>query len=207
MTGADWPAKAAPTAATWDDLVALAVRCTACAELAATRTTVVVGVYPPGADVLLIGEAPGAQEDAVGVPFIGKAGQLLDALLAEAGLERGRVAIANVLKCRPPGNRKPRRSEMERCRPWLARQIELVDPLVICTLGGTAAEWALGRGTRITAVRGTEQAYAGRPLIPTYHPSAAIRFGPQGAPLAALREDLAQVADLARRLRAERAVR
>ncbi|KWX03896.1 hypothetical protein TH66_12915 [Carbonactinospora thermoautotrophica] len=188
-------------------MVALAVRCTACAELAATRTTVVVGVYPPGADVLLIGEAPGAQEDAAGVPFVGKAGQLLDALLAEAGLERGRVAIANVLKCRPPGNRKPRRSEMERCRPWLARQIELVDPLVICTLGGTATEWALGRGTRITAVRGTEQAYAGRPLIPTYHPSAAIRFGPQGAPLAALREDLAQVADLARRLRAERAVR
>ncbi len=189
------PAAVAPATRDWDELTACASGCLACPELAATRTTVVVGVAPPGARVLLVGEAPGAQEDMAGVPFVGKAGQLLDTLLTEAGLDRSQVAVVNVLKCRPPGNRKPKRVEMDRCSPWLLRQVELVDPLVLCTLGGTAAEWALGRGVRISAVRGTEQVYAGRPLIPTYHPSAAIRFGPNGAPLAALRADLALVAE------------
>lgn len=178
--------------------------CVACAELAATRTTVVPGVCPDGADVLLVGEAPGAQEDAAGVPFVGRSGVLLDELLGAAGLDRQRVAVANVLKCRPPGNRAPRRSEVERCRPWLARQIELVDPLVTVALGGVAAGWLLGRGTRVATARAGVHRVAGRLVVATYHPSAAIRFGPRGAPLAALREDLARVADLAARERDQR---
>jgi DNA polymerase len=189
-----------------DELAARVQGCLACPELVASRTTVVAGSMPAGADVLFVGEAPGAQEDATGVPFVGKAGQLLDKLLAEAGMPRDRVAVANVLKCRPPGNRKPRRDEVDNCQPWLERQIDLLDPLVICTLGGTAAEWALGGGVRVAALRGERHTYRGRLLVATYHPSAAIRFGPSGAPLAALREDLALVARLAaeRRRPAER---
>jgi uracil-DNA glycosylase len=205
-TGADSapPEIAAPMASSLADLCAAVCRCVACPELAAGRTQVVPGSFPSGADVLLIGEAPGAQEDAMGVPFVGKAGQLLDQLLAQVGMPRERVAVANVLKCRPPGNRKPRRDEMERCRPWLVRQIELVDPVLLVTLGGTAAEWALGRGVTLAAARGAVHTYAGRPLLATYHPSAAIRFGPRGAPLAALRDDLAHAACLAAELRAAR---
>ena len=106
------PAALAPTAATWDDLAVSVRGCVACPELVVSRTTVVAGARPwdqPRADVMLVGEAPGAQEDLAGVPFVGRSGQLLDSLLAEAGLDRSSVAVANVLKCRPPGNRKPRR--------------------------------------------------------------------------------------------------
>jgi uracil-DNA glycosylase family 4 len=198
------PDVTAYTARTWAELTAAVRGCVACAELAAGRTQVVPGTFPPGADVLLIGEAPGAQEDAVGVPFVGRAGQLLDQLLADAGIPREQVAVLNVLKCRPPGNRKPRRPEIERCRPWLVRQIELIDPVLLVTLGGTAAEWGLGRGTKLGASRGIVHSYAGRPLLVTYHPSAAIRFGPGGAPMAALRDDLAQAARVAADLRARR---
>jgi uracil-DNA glycosylase family 4 len=162
---------------------------------------VVAGARPwdrARADVLLVGEAPGAQEDLAGVPFVGRSGQLLDSLLAETGLHRSLVAVANVLKCRPPRNRKPRRAEVARCRPWLARQIELADPRVVVALGGTAAEWFFGPGARIAPLREEVREYGGRPLVVTYHPSAAIRFGPSGAPLAALREDLAAVARLIR---------
>jgi len=194
----------AHTTGSLEELTAAVRGCTACAELAAGRTQVVPGSFPPGADVLLIGEAPGAQEDASGLPFVGRAGQLLDQLLALAGLPREQVAVANVLKCRPPGNRKPRRPEVERCRPWLVRQIELVDPVLLVTLGGTAAEWALGRGTKLAASRGVVHSHVGRPLLVTYHPSAAIRFGPGGAPMAALRDDLAHAARLAAELRAAR---
>jgi uracil-DNA glycosylase family 4 len=187
------------------DALSVAVRgCVACPELAAGRTQVVPGSFPPGADVLLVGEAPGAQEDATGVPFVGRAGQLLDRLLAEAGMPRQRVAVTNVVKCRPPGNRKPRRDEVERCRPWLDRQIELVDPALLVTLGGTAAEWALGRGVTLATARGVIHSVGGRPLLATYHPSAAIRFGPAGAPMAALRADLAFAAQLAAELRDHR---
>ena len=193
------PQAAAATASTWDDLTARVRGCVACPELVAVRTHVVAGVRPEGADVLLVGEAPGAQEDAAGVPFVGRSGQLLDTLLAEAGLPRDRVAVANVLKCRPPANRKPRRGEVERCRPWLARQIELVDPAVVVALGGSAAEWFFGAGARIASLREQPQSYGGRPVLVTYHPSAAIRFGPNGAPLAALRADLVAAARLAAR--------
>jgi DNA polymerase len=194
----DDPAGAAAAATGWADLVTAVQGCVACPELAASRTQVVPGVAPPGTDVLLVGEAPGAQEDETGVPFVGRSGRLLDGLLGEAGLRRDQVAVANVLKCRPPANRKPRRAEVARCRPWLDRQLDLLDPVVVVALGGTAAEWFVGPGARIAALRDqgrvTPLLHGGRRLLVTYHPSAAIRFGPRGAPLAALREDLAEVA-------------
>ncbi|MGN6332358.1 MAG: uracil-DNA glycosylase [Motilibacteraceae bacterium] len=186
----------AERAQTWEALADAVRGCVLCPELVAGRTKVVPGAHPAGARLLLVGEAPGAQEDAAGQPFIGRSGQLLDQLLAEAGLDRSQVAISNVLKCRPPGNRAPRRGEVERCRPWLARQVELVDPAVVVTLGGTAAQWFFGTNARLTALRGTDTSYAGRPVVVSYHPSAAIRFGPNGAPMAALREDLARAAKL-----------
>lgn len=194
------PAAVAPDTRTWAALAASVRGCLACPELVASRTTVVAGILPTGStrvDVLLVGEAPGAQEDEAGVPFVGKSGQLLDSLLTEAWLSRERVAVVNVLKCRPPGNRKPRRGEVARCRPWLTRQIELADPRVVVALGGTAAEWFFGPGARIAALRADVHDHDGRALVVTYHPSAAIRFGPNGAPLAALREDLVRVARLA----------
>lgn len=213
------PTGTAPRLDTWEALTDAICRCIACPQLVAGRTRVVAGVAPVGADVLFVGEAPGVQEDATGTPFVGRAGQLLDALLAEAGLPRDRVAVTNVVKCRPPANRKPKRSEIVECRPWLARQVEVLDPVLIVTLGRTAAEWALGPGTKITAIRGSIQHYRpgedggpgrasdaiGRrewPLLCTYHPSAAIRFGPLGAPMSALRADLAEAARLAAELRA-----
>ena len=194
------PVAAASASTTWNELVAAVQGCVACADLAAARTRVVAGERPPGAEVLLVGEAPGAQEDAAGVPFVGRSGQLLDQLLAEAGLRREQVAVANVLKCRPPDNRTPRRAEVQRCRPWLARQLDLVDPRVVVALGSTAAAWFFGPSARIGALRDRSRTepltYDGRRLLVTYHPSAAIRFGPKGAPVAALRDDLAQVAAL-----------
>jgi len=195
------PAAAATAAGSFEELVATMRGCVACPELAASRTQVVPGIRPLGADVLLVGEAPGAHEDATGVPFVGRSGQLLDTLLEEAGLPRARVAVGNVLHCRPPGNRTPRRAEVLRCRPWLARQIELVDPAVVVALGGTATQWFFGAGARIASLRGQDLTYGGRSVVVTYHPSAAIRFGPRGEPLAALRADLAAVARRAEAVR------
>ena len=180
------------------DLGTLAVEasgCVACAELASTRTSVVVGDFPPAARLMLVGEAPGAAEDEQGRPFVGKAGALLDQLLTEAGLERPAVAVANVLKCRPPGNRAPTRLEAGRCRGWLDRQVELVNPEIVVTLGGTALAWALGSGHRLRDLRGRFHDWRERRLLVTYHPSAAIRFGPAGEPIAALRADLRLVAE------------
>jgi uracil-DNA glycosylase len=184
--------------------------CVACAELAATRTHVVVGIAPfassgalaktpsgtPSAAVMLVGEAPGATEDATGLPFVGKAGALLDELLAEAGLLRPTVAVVNVLKCRPPGNRPPSKAEVANCRGWLSAQIAVVDPQVICALGGTAARWFFGNRAKISELRGAPHQIDGRQVVSTYHPSAAIRFGPAGMPRASLRADLALVASL-----------
>jgi DNA polymerase len=180
----------------WADLASVVGTCTACPELAATRTTVVVGEAPAGARVALVGEAPGAQEDTAGRPFVGKAGQLLDTLLREAGLDRDQVAVVNVLKCRPPANRTPKRAEVERCRPWLDRQLDLIAPELVVALGLTAVGWFLGRGVRLGASRGVVHEVGGRRVLATYHPSAAIRFGPGGAPMAALREDLGHAARL-----------
>jgi DNA polymerase len=195
------PERDAPACRSWTALARRASVCGVCAELAATRTQVVVGVRPPGADVLLVGEAPGAAEDETGIPFVGRAGKLLDQILAEAGLDRARMAVANVLKCRPPGNRTPTVAEAARCRPWLDRQVELSDPLLVITLGGVAAAWALGRGVRLSASRGVIHRLGSRALIVTYHPSAALRFGPNGAPMAALREDLTSASALLPELR------
>jgi uracil-DNA glycosylase len=182
----------------WAALAAQMRACVACTELAATRTHVVVGITPPtGAAVMLVGEAPGATEDASGLPFVGKAGALLDQLLGEVGLPRPTVAVVNVLKCRPPANRQPSKAEVANCRGWLAAQIAIVDPRVICALGGTAARWFFGDRAKISELRGRAHDIDGRLVLSTYHPSAAIRFGPAGMPRAALREDLALVASLA----------
>jgi DNA polymerase len=185
-------------AAACADLAELALanrQCTACTELAASRQTVVVGDFPPEARLMLVGEAPGAQEDEAGHPFVGKAGALLDQLLAEAGLERHAIAVANVLNCRPPGNRAPSRLEAGRCAGWLDRQVELVDPALVVTLGGTALAWAFGSGHRLRDMRGCFHDWRGRRLLVTYHPSAAIRFGPAGEPMGALRADLLTAAE------------
>jgi DNA polymerase len=179
----------------WESIAAEIRGCHACPELAASRTNVVVGQLPAhGAKVLLVGEAPGANEDATGIPFVGKAGQLLDQLLGEVGLPRDTVAVANVLKCRPPGNRKPTTAEVGNCRGWLTAQLAIVDPTLVVAMGGTAVEWFFGRGAKIGELRGRVHDKAGRRVLPTYHPSAAIRFGPRGMPRAALREDLAVAA-------------
>ncbi len=198
------PALAAPLARPWPELAAAACTCVACPELVAARTSVVPGSAPAGADVLVVGEAPGAQEDAAGLPFVGRSGQLLDRLLEEAGLPRSQVAVTNVLKCRPPRNRAPRRSEVARCMPWLTRQIELFDPLLIVTLGASAAAALFGPGARIATLRAYPQRYGDRPVLVTYHPSAALRFGPNGEPLAALRAELAAAATLSADLRSAR---
>lgn len=192
------PAAAAPTCTTWDELTARAQSCTACAELVATRGTVVPGTAPVDASLLLVGEAPGAAEDDSGVPFVGRSGALLDRLLDEAGIDRAAAAVTNVLKCRPPRNRRPAPVEVENCRPWLARQLDLIDPALTVLLGGTAVSWVFGRSARVGALRGTPHVVGGRRFLATYHPSAAIRFGPGGAPLAALRADLALAAGVVR---------
>jgi uracil-DNA glycosylase len=181
---------------TWPVLEVTARTCVACPELAAARTTVVVGDAPPGARLALVGEAPGAEEDRTGRPFVGKAGALLDRLLVEAGLDRSMVAVVNVLQCRPPGNRTPTTTEATRCRGWLERKLHLIAPELVVTLGLSAAAAFLGRGVRLASVRGEVHEVDGRRILPTYHPSAAIRFGPNGAPLAALRADLRAAAGL-----------
>jgi uracil-DNA glycosylase family 4 len=186
-------------AARCDDLDAVArvvQTCVACPELAATRTTVVVGDTPPQARLLVVGEAPGANEDLAGRPFIGKGGQLLDELMAEAGLARAEAAVLNVLKCRPPANRTPNRGEALRCAGWLDRQVELIDPSLVLTLGRTALSWALGTRVTIDGVRSQVHDWRGRRLIASYHPSAAIRFGPRGAPRTALEADLRFAAEV-----------
>jgi DNA polymerase len=178
----------------WRALATRISGCIACPELAAARTNTVVGAMPAGgARVMLVGEAPGATEDDTGMPFVGRAGRLLDEMLAEAGLSRDAVAVTNVLKCRPPGNRKPTRSQVANCRGWLSAQLAIVDPAVVVALGGTAVEWFFGAGAKIGPLRGRLHDVAGRRVLATYHPSAALRFGPGGMPRAALREDLAML--------------
>lgn len=178
----------------WDELAHRIRGCTACPELTASRRSVVVGAAPARARLLLVGEAPGAAEDETGQPFVGKAGAVLDAGLVAAGLDRGEVAVANVLKCRPPGNRRPESVEVGRCRGWLDAQLALVDPVLVVPLGLTATGWFLGPRLVLRDVRGRVHDVAGRSVLPTYHPSAALRFGPRGEPLRLLHEDLAVAA-------------
>lgn len=193
---ADEVARTAAAAPDWATLAAVNRPCVACPDLAAARTHVVVGDVPVGGRprLALVGEAPGASEDLSGHPFVGKSGALLDMLLAEAGLDRSAAAVLNVVKCRPPGNRTPRSVEVARCSGWLRRQLELLDPPVVVALGLSAAKWFLGPRTVLATVRGRPHEIGGRAVWATYHPSAAIRFGPNGAPRAGLLADLTAVA-------------
>ncbi len=159
----------------WAGLKAAVVGCTAC-ELHKSRTRTVFGVGDENADWLFIGEAPGADEDAQGEPFVGQAGKLLDNMLKSIGLKRGdNVYIANVVKSRPPGNRNPLPAEIAACFPYLQRQIELIQPKLIITLGKVASETLLGREATIASLRGKVHAYQGIPLIVTYHPAYLLR--------------------------------
>jgi DNA polymerase len=150
--------------------------CTKC-RLAEGRTQVVFGVGDPSADLMFVGEAPGFHEDQQGKPFVGQAGKLLDRLLAGIGLERDQVYVANVLKCRPPGNRDPQPDEIEACEGHLFRQIALIEPKVVATLGNFATKLLSGKPTGITRVHGAEQeaTLGGRSVLlyPLYHPAAA----------------------------------
>ncbi len=165
-----------------------AAGCTRCA-LASGRTQVVFGTGHPEAQLLLVGEGPGAEEDARGEPFVGRSGQLLDRLLEEEmGLTRAQCYIANIVKCRPPNNRDPRPEEIDACRPWLDRQLALLAPRVVVTLGNVAARSLLGTTAGITSLRGQVYPWAGGVLVPTFHPAAALRGGAQV--LASMRADL-----------------
>jgi DNA polymerase len=162
--------------------------CTRCA-LAETRTQVVFGVGDPHADLLFVGEGPGAEEDRRGEPFVGRSGKLLDQLvLEEMGLTRQQFHITNVVKCRPPGNRDPQPEEIAACNPWLERQIELLAPKVVITLGNFATRTLLQTKEGITKIRGNSYPFRGGVLIPTFHPAAILRGGAQQ--MAQMRADL-----------------
>jgi uracil-DNA glycosylase len=173
--------------------------CTRC-RLAQGRTQVVFGSGSPRARLMFVGEAPGFHEDKQGIPFVGQAGKLLERLLGQIGLRREDVYIANVLKCRPPGNRDPQPDEIEACEPHLFRQIELIEPTVIATLGNFATKLLSGRPLGITRVHGQEQplAIAGRSVLlyPLYHPAAAL-YTP--AMLKVLESDFARLPELLER--------
>jgi uracil-DNA glycosylase len=171
--------------------------CERCSELAAARKTVVFGNGNADAELMFIGEAPGASEDEQGLPFVGQAGRLLDQLLSEIGMERGQVFVANTLKCHPPGNRDPLPIEIENCQDYLLRQVELIQPSVICTLGNFATKLLRGDPTGITRVHGQPEVITlGRRavrLYPIYHPAAAL-YTPRM--LETLREDFVRLPEL-----------
>jgi uracil-DNA glycosylase len=152
--------------------------CTRC-PLAEARTRVVFGAGDADADLMFIGEGPGAEEDRQGLPFVGRAGQLLNKMLDTIGMARDDVFIANVVKCRPPGNRDPMPEEIESCRPYLEAQVRLIEPRVICTLGNFSTKLLTGNRQGITRVRGAPQLHelGGRPvfILPLFHPAAALR--------------------------------
>ena len=168
-----------------------ALACTRC-RLAEGRTQVVWADGNLESDLLLIGEAPGFNEDKQGLPFVGAAGQLLDTLLAEIGLDRTKVAIVNVIKCRPPGNRDPLPDEIEACRPYLEAQLDHMRPKVIVTLGNFSTKFLLDQPIGITRARGHSYRRRGATVVPTFHPAAALRGGRFGgmSPVDAIREDL-----------------
>lgn len=178
----------------FDELRIEAESCTRC-PLAATRTNVVFGVGRPDSQLMFVGEAPGRDEDLQGEPFVGRAGHLLDQLLAEVGISRDTVYIANVLKCRPPGNRNPHPQEIDACKGYLRSQIRLIRPRVVVTLGNFATKLLLRTETGITRLRG--QAFPwwlDATLVPTFHPAYALRNGDRA--VATMRQDF----ELMRRL-------
>lgn len=171
-----------------------ALICTRC-RLAEGRTQVVWAAGNLDSEVLFIGEAPGFHEDRQGEPFVGAAGKLLDTLLAEIGLDRTKVAIVNVIKCRPPGNRDPMPDEIEACRPYLEAQIAHMEPSVIVTLGNFATRFILETPIGITKARGRYYQRRGAFVVPTFHPAAALRGSRFGAedPVDAIRADFRTV--------------
>ena len=168
-------------AAALAELRARVLPCVKCPHLASSRKSVVFGVGDVHAQLLFVGEAPGADEDEQGEPFVGKAGQLLTKIIQTMGLSRETVYIANILKCRPDtpgqtaGNRKPTPAEMETCKPYLLEQIRIIQPRAIVALGATALEGLLGKTDGITKLRGHWREFAGIPLMPTYHPAYLLR--------------------------------
>lgn len=182
-----------------DDLYARVRSCTRCA-LSRTRTCAVPGEGPIDAEIMCIGEAPGANEDREGRPFVGAAGQFLSELLAAAGLRREDVYICNVLKCRPPGNRDPQPDEIDACRDYLDEQIDLIDPLVIITLGRFSMARYF-RGQTISRIHGQPKETAGRYYVPMYHPAAALH---QGSLREVMLNDFRQLPALLERARGSR---
>jgi uracil-DNA glycosylase family 4 len=176
--GRSWPSLAAVR----DD----ALGCTRC-PLAETRTQVVFGVGDESAPLMFVGEGPGAEEDRQGIPFVGRAGQLLTRLIEGIGFGRDHVYIANVVKCRPPGNRDPQPAEIDACRPYLEAQLAFVAPRVVVTLGNVATKLLLDTKEGITKLRGREFPFGGTVLVPTFHPAAVLRGG--GVALAQIRAD------------------
>jgi DNA polymerase len=178
-------------------LLGQARACERCTELAATRKTVVFGAGNADAELMFVGEAPGASEDEQGLPFVGRAGKLLDQLLGEIGMERSQVFVANVLKCRPPGNRDPLPVEIENCQEYLMRQVELIQPSVICTLGNFSTKLLRGDPTGITRLHGQPELIMlgtrNVRLYPIYHPAAAL-YTPRM--LETLREDFRRLPEL-----------
>jgi uracil-DNA glycosylase len=162
------------TRSDWERLEQAVVSCTKC-ELHQSRTQTVFGTGDRHADLLIIGEAPGRDEDLRGEPFVGRAGQLLNAMLLAIGFQREQVYIANILKCRPPNNRDPRVEEAAACSPYLQAQIELIRPKVILALGRIAAHNLLNTDQKVGALRGHQHSYAGVPLIVSYHPAYLLR--------------------------------
>jgi DNA polymerase len=185
---------AASAGSTLAEVATAAQTCALC-KLAGNRTQVVFGVGRPDADLMFVGEGPGEQEDLRGEPFVGRAGQLLTQLIEGIGLTRADVYIANVVKCRPPNNRDPQPDEIASCAPWLDRQLELIRPTVIVTLGNFATKLLLQTKDGITRIRGQEfpfeRAGHAATLIPTLHPSAVLRSG--GRSLAESRADFVVV--------------
>ena len=165
----------------WAQLKANVARCTSC-SLCQDRTKTVFGIGDENANWLCVGEAPGVEEDIRGEPFIGPAGKLLDNMLEAINLKRGKnIYIANIVKCRPPGNRNPDNIEIKQCEPFLTRQIELIKPKLIIALGKVAAQNLLGTSATISSLRGKLHEYSGIPLIVTYHPAYLLRKQPDKA--------------------------
>ena len=162
---------------TLEELALEAATCTRC-PLAKGRTQVVWGVGNPEAELMFIGEGPGREEDLQGEPFVGRSGKLLDTLMRqEMGIDRTQCYVANVVLCRPPGNRDPLPAEIEACRPFLDGKLELIDPSVVVTLGNFATRLLLETGEGIRRLRGRAYPFRGGHLVPTYHPAAALRGG------------------------------
>lgn len=159
----------------WEGLRSVVLPCTKCPELVRNRHTVVFGSGNPQAELMFVGEAPGAEEDRQGLPFVGRAGQLLTKMIEAIQMTRDGVFIANVLKCRPPNNRPPQPAEIANCEPYLRKQLELIRPKIICALGTFAAQTILKTVTPISALRGKIHSYEGIPVICTFHPAYLLR--------------------------------